>query len=81
MNDRWDHLRVKVKGTNSLTCMRDYNSTSIFQTKQTCNTRMIKLRTRDKIFVNADQVTHKAAYKMEKKRARVKQLISQTNDI
>ncbi len=42
---------------------------------------MIKLRIRDKIFVNAHQMTYKAAYKMEKKRARVKQLISQTNDI
>jgi hypothetical protein len=72
MNDTWDHLRVKVKGINSLTCMRDYNSTSVFQTKETCNTRMIKLRIRYKIVVNAHQITHVTAYKVEKKRARVK---------
>jgi hypothetical protein len=42
---------------------------------------MIKLRFRYKIFVNAHQMTHKTAYKMEKKRAWVKQLISQTNNV
>jgi hypothetical protein len=42
---------------------------------------MIKLRIRYKIVVNAHQMTHETAYKVEKKRARVKQLISQTNDI